>query len=46
MKLYNSMTRKKEEFVPLEPGKVKMYSCGPDCVQLFPHRQRAPVHYF
>ena len=41
MKLYNSMTRKKEEFVPLEPGKVKMY-----CVQLFPHRQRAPVHYF
>ena len=25
----NTMTRKKEEFVPLEPGKVKMYVCGP-----------------
>ena len=29
MKLYNSLTRKKEEFVSLEPGKVKMYTCGP-----------------
>lgn len=29
MKLYNSMTRQKEEFVPLEEGKVKMYCCGP-----------------
>ncbi|MDO5027978.1 MAG: cysteine--tRNA ligase [Bacillota bacterium] len=29
MKLYNSMTRKKEEFVPIEKGKVKMYNCGP-----------------
>ena len=29
MKLYNSLTRKKEEFVPIEPGKVKMYVCGP-----------------
>ena len=29
MKLFNTMTMKKEEFVPLEPGKVKMYSCGP-----------------
>ncbi len=29
MKLYNTLTRKKEEFVPLEPGKVKMYVCGP-----------------
>ena len=28
MKLYNSLTRKKEEFVPLEEGKVKMYACG------------------
>ena len=25
MKLFNSMTRQKEEFVPIEPGKVKMY---------------------
>ena len=29
MKLYNTLTKKKEEFVPLEPGKVKMYVCGP-----------------
>jgi cysteinyl-tRNA synthetase len=29
MKLYNTLTRKKEEFKPLEEGKVKMYVCGP-----------------
>ncbi len=29
MKLYNTLTRKKEEFVPIEPGKVRMYVCGP-----------------
>ncbi len=29
MKLYNTITRKKEEFKPLEDGKVKMYVCGP-----------------
>ena len=29
MKFYNTLTRKKEEFVPLEEGKVKMYVCGP-----------------
>ncbi|MBC3940019.1 cysteine--tRNA ligase [Anaerotruncus massiliensis (ex Liu et al. 2021)] len=29
MKIYNTLTRRKEEFVPLEPGKVKMYACGP-----------------
>lgn len=29
MKLYNTLTRKKEEFYPLEEGKVKMYVCGP-----------------
>ena len=29
MKLYNSIERKKEEFVPLEKGKVRMYVCGP-----------------
>ena len=35
MKLYNSMTRQKEEFVPIEPGKVKMYSCGPTVYNFF-----------
>lgn len=29
MKLYNTMTQQKEEFVPIEDGKVKMYACGP-----------------
>ena len=29
MLVYNSLTKKKEEFVPLEEGKVKMYVCGP-----------------
>jgi len=29
MKLYNTHTGKKEEFVPVEPGKVKLYVCGP-----------------
>ena len=29
VKLYNTMTKQKEEFVPIEEGKVKMYVCGP-----------------
>ncbi len=29
MKIFNTLSRTKEEFVPLEPGKVKMYVCGP-----------------
>ncbi|MEG0753244.1 MAG: cysteine--tRNA ligase [Angelakisella sp.] len=29
MKIYNTLTREKEEFIPREPGKVKMYTCGP-----------------
>ena len=29
MKLYNTLTRKIEEFVPYEEGKVKLYTCGP-----------------
>jgi cysteinyl-tRNA synthetase len=27
--LYNTLTRNKDEFIPLEPGKVRMYVCGP-----------------
>ena len=34
MKIYNTLTRKKEEFVPLESGKVKMYVCGPTVYNL------------
>jgi cysteinyl-tRNA synthetase len=29
MKIYNTLTKKKEEFIPLEEGKVRMYVCGP-----------------
>lgn len=29
IKIYNTLTRKKEDFVPVEPGLVKMYVCGP-----------------
>ncbi|MBQ7796391.1 MAG: cysteine--tRNA ligase, partial [Lachnospiraceae bacterium] len=29
MKIYNTLTRKKEDFVPAVPGKVSMYTCGP-----------------
>lgn len=29
IKVYNTLTRKKEDFIPLEEGKVKMYVCGP-----------------
>ena len=29
MKIYNTLSKSKEEFVPLEEGKVKMYVCGP-----------------
>jgi cysteinyl-tRNA synthetase len=28
LRLYNTLTRQKEEFQPIEPGKVRMYSCG------------------
>jgi len=35
MKIYNSLSRKKEEFIPLEPGKIKMYVCGPTVYYYF-----------
>ncbi|MGL5712438.1 MAG: cysteine--tRNA ligase [Paraclostridium sp.] len=35
MKLYNTLTRQKEEFVPMEKGKVKMYACGPTVYNFF-----------
>ena len=35
MQLYNTMAGKKEEFVPLEAGKVKMYACGPTVYNFF-----------
>ena len=40
MKIYNTLTRRKEEFVPVEPGKVKMYVCGPTVYNSDPYRKR------
>ena len=45
MKLYNTMTRKKEEFVPLEEGKVKMYVCGPTVYNFIHFRTRSFKDY-
>ena len=35
MKIYNTLTRKKEEFKPIDPENVKMYSCGPTVYNYF-----------
>lgn len=35
MKLFNTLTRQKEEFIPLTPGEVKMYACGPTVYNYF-----------
>ena len=35
MKLFNTMTRYKEDFVPMVEGKVKMYACGPTVYNYF-----------
>lgn len=35
MKLYNTMTRQKEKFVPVKEGEVRMYSCGPTVYDYF-----------
>lgn len=35
MQLYNTQTRKKEEFIPLEEGKLKLYACGPTVYNYF-----------
>ncbi|ETX02520.1 MAG: cysteinyl-tRNA synthetase [Candidatus Entotheonella factor] len=36
LRFYNTMTRQKEDFHPIEPGKVNMYTCGPT-VYNYPH---------
>lgn len=35
MKLYNTLTKKKEEFIPIVPGEVSMYVCGPTVYNFF-----------
>ncbi len=46
MKIYNTMTRKKEEFVPLEEGKIKMYVCGPTVYNYFHIGNARPFLFF
>ncbi|MDD2331895.1 MAG: cysteine--tRNA ligase [Candidatus Cloacimonetes bacterium] len=35
MKIYNTMSRQKEDFIPLESGKIRMYACGPTVYNYF-----------
>ncbi len=46
MKVYNTLSRKKEEFVPLEAGKVKMYVCGPTVYNLIHIGNARPMIVF
>ncbi len=46
MKIYNTLTKKKEEFVPLEKGKVKMYVCGPTVYNLIHIGNARPMIVF
>ena len=46
MKIYNTMSKKKEEFVPLEEGKVKMYVCGPTVYNLIHIGNARPMIVF
>ncbi len=46
MKIYNTLSRQKEEFVPLEEGKVKMYVCGPTVYNLIHIGNARPMLVF
>ena len=46
MKLFNTMSRRKEEFVPLEEGKVRMYVCGPTVYNLINIGNARPMIIF
>ena len=46
MKIYNTLTRKKEEFVPIEYGKVKIYVCGPTVYNLIHIGNARPICVF
>lgn len=46
MKIFNTMTRQKEEFVPLEDGKVSMYVCGPTVYNLIHIGNARPMIVF
>ena len=46
MKIFNTLTSRKEEFVPLEEGKVKMYVCGPTVYNLIHIGNARPMIIF
>ena len=46
MKIYNTLSKRKEEFVPLEDGKVKMYVCGPTVYNLIHIGNARPMIVF
>jgi len=46
MKIYNTLSKTKQEFVPLEPGKVKMYVCGPTVYNLIHIGNARPMIVF
>lgn len=46
MQIYNTLSKRKEEFVPLEPGKVKMYVCGPTVYNLIHIGNARPMIVF
>lgn len=46
MKIYNTLSKKKEEFVPIEPGKVRMYVCGPTVYNLIHIGNARPMIVF
>lgn len=46
MKIYNTLSGKKEEFVSVEPGKVRMYVCGPTVYNLIHIGNARPMIVF
>lgn len=46
MKIYNTLSKRKEEFIPLEEGKVKMYVCGPTVYNLIHIGNARPMIVF
>lgn len=46
MKIYNTLTQRKEEFVPIEEGKVRMYVCGPTVYNYIHIGNARPVIFF
>lgn len=46
MRIFNTLSRKKEEFVPIEPGKVRMYVCGPTVYNLIHIGNARPMIVF